>query len=471
MGRWRDYTIMRFALAMILFTSLAAAQPWCVVEKPTTQGIQAAIDACAAKGGGVAYVPPGEYITGPLWLKDNVELRLEAGATIALSQNPADWPTGVPALINAYGVKNIAITGRGVIDGKAQYEYAAMRTTDIEITEEIENARKAGVEIKRYYRTGVQKYIAVLQDSREIRIEGVRLVNAPLWTVRLQDCDQVWIRGVYVYSDLEKGVNADGIDIVSTSNVLISDSIIITADDAICLKTQVWRGNRPAGAAPRSARPTENITVTNSILSSSSTAMMIGTETHADIRHVVFSNIVVRDSNKVFGINVQDGGTVSDVRFQNVTFELNRRHWNWWGSAEVIKFVLKKRTAESPLGRIENITINGAQGTARGTSLIAGFSGRPLRNITINGLRVKMLAENKPDHRATHAMVMERVQGLTLRDVEISWDEEAPQPTWGSALILRDINDLAMGGFHGRSGSSDPAVPAVLKERVTTASP
>ena len=75
--------------------------------------------------------------------------------------------------------------------------------------------------------------------------------------------------------------------------------------------------------------------------------MMIGTETHADIRHVVFSNIVVRDSNKVFGINVQDGGTVSDVRFQNVTFELNRRHWNWWGSAEVLKFVLKKRTPES----------------------------------------------------------------------------------------------------------------------------
>ncbi len=60
--------------------------------------------------------------------------------------------------------------------------------------------------------------------------------------------------------------------------------------------------------------------------------MMIGTETHADIRHVVFSNIVVRDSNKVFGINVQDGATVSDVRFTNVTFETNRRHWNWWAA-------------------------------------------------------------------------------------------------------------------------------------------
>jgi polygalacturonase len=224
---------MKFALLLPLFTSAVLAQSRCAVEMPTTQGIQAAIDACSARGGGVAYVPPGQYTTGPLWLKDNVELRLEAGATISLSQNPADWPEGSRALVNSRGAKNIAITGRGTIDGNAQYEYAPMRGVDPEIKEEIENARKAGVEMNRYYRTGVQKYLVVLQDSSEVHIEGIRLINSPLWTLRLQDCDQVWVRGVYVYSDLEKGVNADGIDIVSSSNVLISDSIITTADDAI----------------------------------------------------------------------------------------------------------------------------------------------------------------------------------------------------------------------------------------------
>jgi len=217
--------------------------------------------------------------------------------------------------------------------------------------------------------------------------------------------------------------------------------------------------------------PTENVTVTNSILSSSSTAMMIGTETHADIRHVLFSGIVVRDANKVFGINVQDGATVSDVRFQNITFETNRRHWNWWGSAEVFKFVLKKRTPESTLGRIENITIDGGQGTARGTSLISGQADRPLRNITIQGLQVKMLAENRPDKRATHAMVIERVQGLTLRDVTVEWDDAAPEPAWGSALVLSDIADLLMSDFRGRPGSRDAAVPAIRKERVQNAQP
>lgn len=419
-------TRAKIALLVVSLSALTlSAQTVCNVGKHTTEGIQSAIDTCSARGGGVAYVPAGEYVTGPLWLKDNVELHLEAGAVISLSQNPGDWPQGVPALLNSHGAHNIAITGRGTIDGKAQYQYIPMRGVDPEIAGEIEIARNAGVDMNRYYRTGVQKYLLVLQDSSEIRIEGVRLINSPLWTLRLQGCDQVWIRGVYLYSDLEKGVNADGIDIVSTSNVLISDSIIITADDSICLKTENFRGSD--AAAP--VKPTENVTVTNSILTSSSTPMVIGTETHADIRHVLFSDIVVRNSNRVFGINVQDGATVSDVRFRNITFDLNRRHWNWWGSAEVFRFVLKKRTPDSPLGRIENISIEGAQGTARGTSLISG-----LKNVTIKDVHIRMLPENVPDKRATEGIIIEHVDGLVLQDVSIENDP--------GTIVLRDVKNL-----------------------------
>jgi len=145
---------------------------------------------------------------------------------------------------------------------------------------------------------------------------------------------------------------------------------------------------------------------------------------------------------------------------------LNRRHWNWWGSAEVFKFVLKKRTPESRLGRIENVTIDGAQGTARGTSLIAGQPGRPLKNLTIQGLRVKMLAENRPDKRATHGMVIEQVEGLTLRNIDVEWDEESPEPAWGSALVLRDITELRLDGFHGSAGSRTAGVLPIQRARV-----
>ena len=447
------------ALALPIL-SVAGMHP---VNEPTGRAVQAAIDACAADGGGVVYLPPGRYVTGPLWLKDNVELRVEAGATIVMSPDRADWPTGVRALVNARGVKRIAITGRGSFDGNAQWEYLPVRGQDPEILEEQEIARQAGVEMKRYYRKGdVQKYLFVLQEAEDVRFEGVTIKNAPLWNVRLQDCNRVWIRGIHLYSDLERGVNSDGIDIVSSSNVLISDSIIATADDAICLKT-VGLGQRGTGTI----RPVENVVVNNCILTSSSTPMMIGTETHADIRHVVFSNIIVRDSNKVFGINVQDGATVSDVRFVNVTFETNRRHWNWWGSAEVMKFVLKKRTPESRLGRIQDITIDGVQGTARGTSLVAGHPDRKLERITLANLRVKMLAENLPDKRATDALVFQGIDGLTLRNVEVFWDREAPEPKWGSALVLRDITGLMLEGFRGAAGRREGPLPAIRREGVT----
>jgi hypothetical protein len=432
------------------------------VIEPTGKAVQTAIDASAAKGGGVAYLPPGRYVTGPLWLKDNVELRLEAGATVVLSTDKKDWPAGVRALINAKGVKHIAITGRGTCDGNAQWEYAPVRGQDPEISEEQEIARRAGIEMKRYYRKGdVQKYLFVLQGSEDVRLEGVTIRNAPLWNVRLQDCSRVWVRGIHLYSDLERGVNSDGIDIVSSSDVLISDSIISTADDAICLKT-VDLGERGRGTI----RPTEYVVVNNCILTSSSTPMMIGTETHADIRHVLFSNIIVRNSNKVFGNNVQDGAAVSDVRFANITFETNRRHWNWWGSAEVMKFVLKKRTPASRFGCIRDITIDGAQGTARGTSFVVGHAERRLENITIANLRVKMLAENQLDKRATHALVFQGIDGLTLRNVEVSWDWDTPEPKWGSALVLRDVSNLVLQDFHGQASRRDETIPAIHKENV-----
>ena len=84
---------------------------------------------------------------------------------------------------------------------------------------------------------------------------------------------------------------------------------------------------------------------------------------------------------------------------------------------------------------------------------------------------MKMLPENRPDKRATHAMVVERVEGLTLRNVEVDWDDQSPEPAWGSALVLRDIDRLRMEGFHARPGSRDAGAPAVRKERVREALP
>lgn len=457
------------ALAVAIVPAPAHAQPArpaaepCRLAQRSPAGIQAAIDRCAEAGGGRVTVPPGEYVSGALWLRSHVELHLEAGAVLKISREPTDWNTEARALVNAREARRIAITGRGVLDGDAQWAYLDVQRVDEEIVQEQEIARRAGVEMKRWYRTGPgQKYLVWLQDAEDVRIEGVTIRNAPLWNVRLQDCDRVFVRGVHVYSDLERGVNSDGIDVVSSSNVVISDSVLATADDAICLKTGNVELRGPA-------RPTQNVVVSNCVLTSSSTPMMIGTETYADIRHVVFSNIVVRDSNKVLGINVQDGGTVSDVRFSNITFDTNRRHWNWWGSAEVMKLVLKQRTPASPLGRIERIFIDGLSGTARGTSVVVGHPDAALREIHLSNLRLTMLPENAPDKRATHAFVFDRIDGLHLRDVEIDWDLANPEPAWGSAIVLRDVTRLDL--FRIRAAPGRRGLPAIVKERVRTSQP
>jgi hypothetical protein len=464
-------TTLRLAVALWLFLPSAAGRvaaektfdvrDYGATGKRTdsaTKAIQAAIDAAAAAGGGIAYVPPGEYTTGAVQLKDHVNLRIEAGATLFLSQNRDEFPAGARAMINATGARNIAVTGRGTLDGLAQHVYVDMRDRDPEIDQEREIARLAGVPLKRYYRTGMQAFMFVLNDSTDVRLEDITVINSPLWNVRLNDCDRVFIRGVRIYSDLDKGVNSDGIDIVSSRNVVISDSIVVTGDDAIVIKTQ--------GRAGAAARPVENVTVTNCILTSSSAAMMIGTETHADIRHVIFSNSVIRDSNKGFGINVQDGATVSDVIFRNITMDSRRRDWNWWGSAETFKFVLKKRTPESKLGAIRDVVIDTVVSHARGTSTITGHPERPIQNVRISNLQVFMEPENTPDKRATDAIHVERADGLTLRDVSVAWSEDKTEQKWQSALFLKDVARLDVDTFSGRQGLRTGTAPAMVLENV-----
>jgi hypothetical protein len=423
-----------------------------------TGACQAAIDACSAAGGGTVRVPPGEYSVGTIQLKDNVTLDVEAGATVFLIQDASQFRRERRAMIFAERAANIGVTGRGTLDGLAQYEFVAMRGVDPEIAEEIAIARAAGVDMRRYYRVGVQAYMLILNDCRNVLLRDISIVHSPLWSVRLNDCDRVHVHGVHIASDLEKGVNADGIDIVSSRNVTISDSIIETADDAIVLKA-IARDGQPA-------RPTENVTVTNCVLTSSSTALMIGTETEADIRHVLFNNCVIRNSNKGFGINVQDGATVSDVVISNLTIETSRRHWNWWGSAEMCKLVLKKRTPGSRLGAIRDIVVDNVVARPRGTSTITGHAERPIENLRLSNVDITMLPEDAVDKRATDGLRLVDVRGARLRDLSVRWSEDKAEPLWRSALVLRRVSRFDITGFSGRQGLPAVDQPAVLLDDV-----
>ncbi len=430
-----------------------------VRSQNATRALQSAVDACHAQGGGTAYVPPGEYTTGTIVLKDNVTLWLEAGAVLYLSQDTADFPNE-RAQVFAEGARNVAIRGRGRFDGQARYEWGLPEDEDTEILDEQRLAREAGVDMRRWLRRGLQAMTIVFKRCRDVLVEDVTLVGSTLWNVRLWGCEGVVMRGVNIESDLEKAANSDGVDIDGSRNVRISDCRITTGDDAIVLKSGTWRWDGKGGSFP-----TENVVVTNCVLASSSSAFTIGTESYEDFRHIVLSDSVVRDSNRAFGINVQDGATVEDVRIANVTVELRRRHWNWWGDADLLKFVLKKRTPESRLGAVRDVVVEDVTAHVQGTSRIAGYAERPLEGITLSGIRILVGPESTPDKRATRALVAEGVEGLRIRDLEVGWAGE-PGPRWEGAVVIRKARDVELSGFVGRAAPRAPEAAAVVLEDV-----
>lgn len=420
-----------------------------------TEPIARAIAAARSGGGGVVQVPPGDYTCLGIVLFDNITLQLDAGAILYVDLPNPDFKAR--GFIYAENAKNIAITGRGKIDGQARYQWTDYNYGDVEIVKEVEIAKKAGVEMKRSYRVGKSTFGVLLKECENITIDDITIVNTSLWCMRIWGCNGVKIRGVTVLSDLKMGVNSDGIDLDGTSNAHISGCTISTGDDAICLKSGSW-DFKDSGKS----YPTENILVDNCILTSSSTALMIGTETLSPIRHVIFSNCVIRDANKGMGINVQDGGIISDIKYVNLTIALHRRHWNWWGDAEVLYFVLKKRNPNSLIGTIKNITIDNVTAYSQGTSRIITTVDKPLENIRIANLQVFMEPEVTPDKRTTHALLVEGVDGLTLDNVSINWNDKTPEPGWKSGLVLKNVRNFKLRNVSARQAQRESPLPALL---------
>lgn len=417
--------------------------------------IAQAIAAARRVGGGVVQVPPGSYTCSHIVLYDNITLQIDAGAVLYIDlDDPAVKDDH--GFIYAENARNIAIRGRGKIDGQAKYKWADYNYGDVEIEKEVAIAKQAGVEMKRSYRVGKSLNMILLKECEDIRIEDVTLENSSVWCMRIWGCNRLTVRGVVITSDLKMGVNSDGIDVVGTSNVHISGCTISVGDDAIVLKSdQWWQGGTKS-------YPVENVIVENCILTSSSTALMIGTETLQPMRHILFTNCVIRGSNKGVGINVQDGGTVSDVTFSNLTMDLHRRHWNWWGSAEAFYFVLKKRTPASPVGAIRNITIDNVTAYAQGTSRAITTVDRPIENLRIRNLQLFMEAEATPDKRTADALLFDGVEGLTLENVTVRWNDDLPEPAWRHALVLNRVSDFRLRDVSARQAQPASATPALL---------
>ncbi len=413
--------------------------------------IQKAIDACATAGGGRVYLPPGDYTSGQLHLRSGVRLYLEAGATIYATLDGAQYDDAKKAaLIYGEDLHDIALEGAGTLDGQASYEWRLNTITDHYILPNQRQMEAAGKPLLRSFPAGFGKEtvfprMVLLLRCTDVRIAGLHFLRSRSWTINPYACKRLVIDGVYIYSSQKEAVWADGIDPDGCQDVRISNCTIETGDDAICFySTPIW--------GP--VLPTENVTVTNSRLSSSSSAIKFCDGNSKAVRHVTISNVVITNSNRGLAFMVFDGGIVEDVVIDNVTIDCRRFDWFWWGDGDPIHFNIKRRSEidgrhyenEPAAGIIRNVTISNLIAHGRGTSAIQGHPDSWLEGIRFNHVKLFVShAEDAPYEVTAAAMTLKHARDVAMRDVEIRW-EEPRSSTWQSGLTVEQAQIVLLDG-------------------------
>ncbi|MBE2214959.1 MAG: glycoside hydrolase family 28 protein [Opitutaceae bacterium] len=332
------------SIALALLASLAPAATINVLDfgavpdgtTKNTAAIAKAIAAVKESGGGTLVFPAGRYLSGSIHLESNLTLHLEAGAVLLYSGDPADSPLvesrweGTTAwtygpLLYANGKENIAITGRGTIDGQGQNWW--WRSSDTTARRDIaEKARPVWVALRDRIQAGdgatvtredfveaanfIRPSLIVPFKCRNILVEGVTITNSPMWLLHTIYSQDIVVRGV---SFISHGPNGDGYDIDSCRNVRISDCYFDTGDDCIVIKSGRDADGRRVGI------PTELVTITNCIMHRGHGAVVIGSEMSGGIRDITASNIVCRGTDRGIRLKTQRGrgAVVENIRFDN----------------------------------------------------------------------------------------------------------------------------------------------------------
>jgi hypothetical protein len=370
-----------------------------------SKSIQAAIDACAAKGGGVVTFKPGNYVTGSVFLKSGVTLRLDSGVVLLGSQNIKDYPiiptriAGIEmnwpaALINVLNAQNVEVTGKGIIDGRGKvfwdlywsmrkiYEPKGLRWV---VDHECQRPR-----------------MVLVSRSKNVSLEGLQLHRSGFWTVQLLYSQNITVNGIVIRNNIGgHGPSTDGIDIDSSTRILIENCNIDCNDDNICLKA----GRGADGV--RVNRPTEYVVIRNCESGLGGGLIVFGSESAGSIRHILAYNLTANGTSAALRFKsaiINRGGTVEDVTAYHINAVNTKAaivvslSWNPSYSYPTLppayvgkkipaywKTMLEKVPTTLPLPKFQNIHI---ADLVANNSIIgidaAGMEGSTLDNFTFN---------------------------------------------------------------------------------------
>jgi polygalacturonase len=345
----------------------------------TTVQIQNAIDKCALNGGGVVYIPQGEYLTGTLNLRSNVEFHLESGAVLKATtdlsqyQKHNEQPAGV---FYTEDSKNISITGHGRIFGQGmEFMYkdsAKMIKGDVNnyIRQKFDFRKvESGIGDGPVMPKDRYHQMIIFSNCTHVTLKDFEVVDAPYWTFLIVHCDWVNVTDISINNNLLIP-NSDGLDINSSSNVNVSGCIISCGDDAIVLAGYAHHYGDPG--YKDIIKPSQNINISNCVLRSRSSAIRIGGWDQNSMSNYNFDNITIFDSNCGINITVRDSGSVQNVNFSNIRIETRMHTGDWWGNGEPIKISAMRGVKGDPIGIIRNIYFENV--TCRGENAILMFA-------------------------------------------------------------------------------------------------
>lgn len=297
-----------------------------------TAAFRAAIAACTTAGGGRVVVLPGKYLSGPIHLKNNVNLHVAQGATILFSKRTADYLPVVftrfeclevmnySPLIYAFEQKNVALTGGGTLDGQAGEDF--WHNWKNSAKADVAKLTKMGQDnvpvAQRVFGEGHQLRPNFVQPVRcqNVLIEGVRIINSPMWVINPVYCTNVTIRGVSVVTE---GPNTDGCDPDSSTDVLIKDCHFSNGDDCIAVKSGRDHDGRRVNI------PSENIVIQNCVFEAGHGGVTMGSETSGGIRNVFAENCRFDspdlDMAMRFKSNPARGGFIENIYLRNCTIK------------------------------------------------------------------------------------------------------------------------------------------------------
>lgn len=381
--------------------TLSIAKTGAKQGKLSTAAIQKAIDKVSAQGGGTVLVPAGQWLSGRLMLKSNVNLHIDEGATLEFTGEVKDYlplvdsryegadVKSLGAMIYANGAENIAVTGKGHLKAPSrECEITGKMDTGLSVTAEkkIESGAAREATLDKIY---MPTFIGPV-NCRGILIEDVTLDGSIFWNIAPVYCENIIIRGVTVNSHGHP--RTDGIDIDSSVNALIENTTLDCGDDCFTLKA--GRGEE----AVELGRPTQNVVIRNCRVKRGVGGITIGTETAGFIRNVYAENVVMENPRMplYFKTRRPRGGGAENIWIRNIKVESASGpaiQMDMLGSPSWMG-ALAERLPAQPVGKVtprfSDIHVDNIEvGECRIFIQAKGLPEMPVENMTVTNVKSK----------------------------------------------------------------------------------